>query len=372
MEIIRDYTKPIMNNQILTFGQPELVTSGTYFTRILNHNHPLYIQTPKCKTKHGFIKSNKKIYTELLFTYTDEDIVGWFERLDEYCKDYMLLKSSDWFNSSLTKEDIDTIWSSTLKLYKSGKNTLIKVNVPTENIQVLKIYDDSERIKEMDDVNENTTVQTILEICGIRFTSRSYQLNIELKQMMIINKVVHPLFNKCLIKPAYMDTLSKELDEPEEDILKISSILNRTASDTVIPKMEIIEMGNGSIKNIDDTIIQKEENYDEKIYNDNIITQPNQVQVSNNQFPQLSQQPNIDLEPIDLEQIEINNLGRNVIQEDITIKDPTVIYLEMYNDRLDKAKKLLYASKALFQEAKQIKEKYKLNISEDINGYISD
>lgn len=366
MDIIRDYTKPIMHNKTITFGQPELVTNGTYFTRILYNNNPLYIQTPKCKTKHGFIKSNKKIYTELLFTNTEEDMLGWFEQLDEYCKEFMLLKSTDWFNSSLTKEDIDTLWASTFKLYKSGKNTLIKVNVPVESIQVIKIYDDAERIKEMDDVTDNTTVQTILEICGIRFTSRSYQLNIELKQMMIINNIFHPIFNKCVIKPLYMETLSKEPDD-ESDILKILNTSDNKSSVKIadidlftIPKMEItndiinrVTEPQEQIRNLDDIVYKK------AVDNNNIVELADIGTFENNNS-------------LELEPIEIDNLGINITDDDIIIKDPTVIYLEMYNDRINNAKKLLYASKSLFQEAKQIKEKYKLNILEDINEYISD
>jgi len=371
MEIIRDYTKPIMNNKILTFGQPELITSGTYFTRILYNNNPLYIQTPKCKTKHEFLKSNKKIYTDLLFTNTEEDMLGWFEQLDEYCKDFMLLKSADWFSSSLTKEDIDNLWTSTFKLYKSGKNALIKVHVPIENIPFMKIYDDTERVREMDDITENTTVQTILEIGGIRFTSRSYQLNIELKQMMIINKIVHPIFNKCVIKPVYLEQINPgQLSEDDSNILNISNITNTgvmnnaTITQTSFPpllvndtsKMEIINEG-GDINVNDDTKLQPE----------NVINLLNNIEID---YP--NNENNENNENTDLEPIEINNLGININQEDITIKDPHVIYLEMYNERLNNAKKLLYESKALFQEAKQIKEKYKLNILEDINGYISD
>jgi len=380
MDIIRDYTKSIMHNKTVTFGQPELVTNGTYFTRILYNNNPLYIQTPKCKTKHGFIKSNKKIYTELLFTNTEEDMLGWFEQLDDYCKEFMLLKSTDWFNSSLTKEDIDTLWLSTFKLYKSGKNTLIKVNVPIESIPVIKIYDDTERIKEMDDVNENTTVQTILEICGIRFTSRSYQLNIELKQMMIINNIFHPIFNKCLIKPLYMETLSLENNE-ESDILKLSNISDNnnkltnpkieiTKDENIIEKLNEQQPRNLDVK-MDEIINTKEE---KDICMIPILSNDSNLSSSsseNNNFIMdegFSKLDNI----VDLEPIEIDNLGINITQDDIIIKDPEVIYLEMYNDRINNAKKLLYASKTLFQEAKQIKEKYKLNIFEDINEYISD
>ena len=352
MEIIRDYTKSIINNNMFTFGQPEMLSSGTYFTRILYNNNPLYIQTPKCKTKHEFLKSNKKIYTDLLFTNAEEDMLGWVEQLDEYCKDFMLLKSSDWFNSSLTKEDIDSLWISTFKLYKSGKNALIKVHVPIENIPYMKIYDDTERVRDMDDIGENTTVQTILEIGGIRFTSRSYQLNIELKQMMIINKIVHPTFNKCVIKPVYMDQMNRD---PTED-LEVLNITNNNNTNTILnttPVPVVVDIPNMEIIN-------------------EVVCEPlNNV----NTDSILNIEPVVDLldnNTTDLESIEIDNLGININQEDITIKDPNVIYLEMYNDRLENAKKLLYASKALFQEAKQIKEKYKLNIFEDINGYISD
>jgi hypothetical protein len=391
MEIIRDYKKNIMNNNtLLTFGHPELLTGGTYFTKLLYNNNPLYIQTPKCKTKNGFIRSNKKIYSELIFQNTEEDMLGWFEYLDEYCKEFMLLKSSDWFNSTLTKDDIDTLWISTLKLYKSGKNILIKVHIPIDNnTPVIKIYDESERTKQLEDVNETTSVQTILEICGIKFTSKTYQLHVELKQMMIRtnvnNNIEHPLLNKCLIKPIYLDKFSYDvMDDSEDDNIMISPTTTTTSS--------LSEYNNEISKNSNNIITEN------ILVNE--VQQPQQQQVPlsspTQQYQQIQLDPNVlldistqsnDLQPnntitttdiesnmfLDLEPINIDNLGMNKAQEeDITIKDPNVIYLEMYNDRLINAKKLLYASKNLFQEAKQIKEKYKLDISENINEYISD
>lgn len=383
MEIIRDYTKNIMNKNILTFGYPELLTSGTYFTKILYNNHPLYIQTPKCKTKNGFIKSNKKIYTELLFQNSEEDMLGWFEYLDEYCKDFMLLKSEDWFNSSLTKDDIDSLWISTFKLYKSGKNILIKVNVPMDNnIPLIKIYDESERTKQMDDVNENTKVQTILQVCGIKFTAKTYQLNVELKQLMILNNtnnnIEHPLFNKCLIKPIHMDTFSSEItDEPMINISATQTAnIDRVNSDNNMSE----QINNISNEKILETGIMK---ISEPLHATSILRQTPQSSEYITTDDYVEPDPIMDdvkLEEIkefdpflDLEQIPIDNLGTSeVTEEDIQIKNPNVIYLEMYNNKLTNAKKLLYASKNLFQEAKLIKEKYKLDISENINEYISD
>jgi hypothetical protein len=351
MEIIRDYKKNITNsNEMVTFGHPELLTSGTYFTKILYNNRPLYIQTPKCKTKNGFIKSNKKIYTELLFQNTEEDMLGWFEYLDEYCKDFMLLKSTDWFNSTLTKEDIDTLWISTFKLYKSGKNILIKVNIPIDNnIPVIKIYDESEKTKHLDDVTELTTVQTILEICGIKFTSKTYQLHVELKQMMIRNNniIEHPLLNTCLIKPIYIDTPTTEfVVENIDDNIKITPPIN-----------------NGEIS---ESLLLLSNNIDTPSHPET-SHHPPQPTLYNEDDVFIEDNASLDLEPINMD-----NLGmkHNNKEEDITIKDPNVIYMEMYTDRITNAKKLLFASKNLFQEAKQIKEKYKLDITENINEYI--
>ena len=56
----------------LYLGPPNTVSGGAYFTRLMhNTNKPLYVQTPKSLTKQGFVKSGKKVYTDLMFDNND-------------------------------------------------------------------------------------------------------------------------------------------------------------------------------------------------------------------------------------------------------------------------------------------------------------
>jgi len=66
----------------LYLGTPSALTGGAYFTRIFLNNKPLFIQTPKCQTKQGFIKSGKKIYVDLMFDNNDSIFIHWIENLE--------------------------------------------------------------------------------------------------------------------------------------------------------------------------------------------------------------------------------------------------------------------------------------------------
>ena len=47
-------------------------------------------------------------------------------------------------------------------------------------------------------IKPETNIISVLEIQGIKFTSRNFQFEIELKQMMVLDN--EPIFDKCLIR----------------------------------------------------------------------------------------------------------------------------------------------------------------------------
>ena len=51
------------------------IQGGAFFTKLTTFNNELYIQTPKCSTKQGFVKSGKKLHCDLL---TDIDCIDTF------------------------------------------------------------------------------------------------------------------------------------------------------------------------------------------------------------------------------------------------------------------------------------------------------
>ena len=52
--------------------------------------------------------------------------------------------------------------------------------------------------KSVEEITSSSSMITILEVTGVRFTSRNFQLELVLKQIMILEN--KPIFNNCLIK----------------------------------------------------------------------------------------------------------------------------------------------------------------------------
>jgi hypothetical protein len=110
-------------------------------------------------------------------------------------------KRETWFESNLEETDIESAFNSTIRIYKSGKFYLLRTNIKNnhQNLPSIKIYNEQEIPLTIDDITSETNLITILEIQGIKFTTRNFQIEIELKQAMVLDN--EPLFDNCLIKP---------------------------------------------------------------------------------------------------------------------------------------------------------------------------
>ena len=56
----------------------------------------------------------------------------------------------------------------------------------------------------------DTTFITIIEFEGIKFTSKSFQFEMNARQILIVNE--KPLFNSCLIKPKKNDESNEKVN----------------------------------------------------------------------------------------------------------------------------------------------------------------
>jgi len=236
MEEIYDTTDDFAFSE-LKLNTPTSQTGGNYFLKFSMKSNPLYIQTPKCLTKNGFVKSGKKMQCELMFSNEDEAFIRWMENLESHCYQAIYDRRKDWFTVDMEMTDIENYFVSPLKIYKSGKFYLLKVNVTTTlGKSNLKIYDENEIPVEMENIQENTRVITILEIQSVKCCARSFQIEIELKQMMVLNPT--NLFEKCVIKTASQSSeevapttsivpsippVSKESDSLEKEVPSVSS-----------------------------------------------------------------------------------------------------------------------------------------------------
>ena len=232
----------------LTLAHPSGIQGGAYFTKIEYNKKPLYIQTTRGQTRQGFVKTGKKYYCDLMFDKNSETLLNWFENLEERCQNLLYEKRNEWFQSVLEKNDIETAFNSSIRIYKSGKYYLIRTNIKSTRTEepAVKIYNENEVVLDMSHITNETNIISILEIQGIKFTSRNFQIEMELKQVMILNN--EPIFNNCLIKTSKSNNTAENTNEIKPLERKIENVDNTLE----LQKQTTISLDN--LNNFEDTL----------------------------------------------------------------------------------------------------------------------
>jgi hypothetical protein len=319
-----------IDNLVLT--TPIVISNGVYFIKYLLESESLYIQPPKCITRQGIIKGGKKMYCDLLFTNENNTFIKWIEDLETYSQSYIFKNRERWFDSQLELEDIADSFLSVLKIYKSGKYYILRTIVPgnIDDCQ-LKLYDENENLINHDFLTDSTNVIPILEFKGIKCTSRNFQVDIEIKQMMILKPSL--LFEKCVIKNNH-ESLGNN-NENTIDVVQSKS----DKKEVIENKKEIIEDKKEIIENkkviIDD---KKKGNKNELYYNGGLME-------------------------VDLDLETVNN------EDVITLVTRNEVYYKIYQEAMNKAKQAKNLAISSYLEAKQIKNLYMLD---DISDNIED
>ena len=222
----------------------------------------------------------------------------------------------------------------------------------------------------MDDITNETNIICILEIQGIKFTTRNFQIEIELKQVMALDK--EPVFDNCMIKPN--KKIEQQVDEQHSAKDLETPHLETTHLETT--HLETANLGNTqpTSDSLSDSITNKSEKND-----------------SNEDIPEL--------EPIDIMidtennddnislDVEIEDLDNEPIEEDsdalkemdvdlkldsletLQLKKPNQVYFELYKEARKKAKMAKKNAVLAYLEAKNIKKTY---LIENINDSDSD
>jgi len=369
----------------LYLGPPTTLAGGAYFTRIMyNTNKQLLIQTPKSLTKQGFIKSGKKGYTDLMFDNNDTVFINWIENLEAKCQELIFTKGQNWFETKLEKDDIESAFTSPFKIFKSGKYYLLRVNVK----QNIKIYDEHDQIINSDDITSDKTIISILEIQGIKFTSRNFQIEVELKQAMVVSP--DPFLDECFIKkplkrpPVKEVTIEEPDDEKEETkeepeketkekeiraITNLDDFINKSANDLA---KNVNTLDNKNIP------IDLEVSFDKKeveptpmfAYSTNVLDELEEANIvldieELEPEPEEKEDPNI-LKEVDLSSTLENNL------ESITLKKPNQVYYEIYQKAREKAKEAKKSAIVAYLEMKNIKKTYMLDDIDESDSEFED
>jgi hypothetical protein len=192
---------------------PESLQGGSFFTKLNVNNDILYLQTPKCISKQGIVSSSgKKSYIDLMFSSDDSKFIEFMENLEKSCVEKIHEKKNSWFTNDIDQNDIENAFTATLRPYKAGKYYLLRANIaPSKNLVKIPtcfVFDESENKLSLDDVKPENDLITVLEIQGIKFTSKSFQFEIILRQALIMSN--KPVFQSCVIKKNINSTQSTQ------------------------------------------------------------------------------------------------------------------------------------------------------------------
>lgn len=328
----------------LTCISPSSITGGNYFIRILQNpkQQPFYIQPPKCTSKQGIVKTGKKMCCDLLFKHEDEAFTEFLDCLETFCRAQIFLNKDRWFDSELTENDIEESFSPTAKIYKSGKFHSVRVNIPLRLGKCsLKVYDEDQQDIDIESISDKN-ILTILEVQGIRCSARNFQLEYEVKQMMVLQPI--NIFEKCVfptqkislgenkIEKGGLEKTKSSEEAKEEDVQNMERedlVLVKTEGDPVLVKTE------------EDPGLVKTECYENEEVNNN----------NNLEFKKAPLAESVlTLFEVDLEVPKVHG--------EITLKKRNDVYYNLYKEAKRKGRIARDFAIASYLEAKQIRHHF--------------
>jgi len=385
----------------LHLATPISIQGGAFFTKLLNNNDDVFIQTPKSTTKQGFIKSGKKIHCDLMFDKTNGDFIEWLENLENKIVNLINHKSNAWFQDEIEKDDIENAFASPVKVYKSGNYYLVRCYVESprmaQSSNQLTIFDESENEVSMENVNEDSNIISILQIHGVKFTPKSFQIYIQIKQVMMLSNT---LFKKCIIKHNsssgssssgssgssgsssninILNTLEKDNTNKNEVVIQkdLDNNIDSELNDEKVDFSNTLEdLENNKKDNKENAVDlkeisrEKENNLEEKMNEEEIEEMEVSEEEKKEDLKELEESINEKkecekdakkesvLEEYDID-INLDNL------ETISLKKPEKIYYDIYLKAKEKAKSARKKALEAYLELKEIKSNYMIDDIDD-------
>jgi hypothetical protein len=281
-------------------------------------------------------------------------------------------------------------------LYKSGKfyllKTLIKSHTLTQQPMV-KLYDENEKILTQEEVNQDKDLQAqvigILEIQGIKFSNKHFQLEYELKQMMVRRS--DPLLDTCLIQMARPVVAAKVVaqqqkevvvknNKPEEVEETDDAFLNELTRDIV--SQETKAEVHTPWKEVEEDKKEKNDDEDDDPYVERKVRFSADTIDPTLHIGAEAEEGSLSLEIEELVDpdappapevvVEAQPREPDTAEPALALKKPQDIYYEIYRVAKEKAKEARQKALDALMEAKNIKQRYLLEDASDDDGSDAD
>jgi len=396
----------------ITLANPQGLQGGAYFSKLKLFGNSVTIQTPRCKTKNGIVKTEKKTYCDLMFDKDDDNVVDFLESIEDKVKNLIYEKKDKWFHTDMDMDTIDYHWQNILRSYK-GTNILLRcfIKRPKSRLNsqpTIQIYDEDEALLKIEDITKDKTIMGLLEITGLKFTSQSFSLEFNLTQAMVLKEKVFR--NKCLIKPVSaseqtvesttnnvilnteelqsntVDNSDDNSDVVENDVEvennntdeisdhdssnDIEEAVKDVSIEQVQPEVEDNKLKLVNEHSIEEDIEEVVSNTSDSLQEDAMdVTDDNNAESLAKSEDQMTEPETVDNESliINTEPLEKNtelseiNLVMPEDKETVQLKKPDEVYLEIYKEVKRRAKEAKKRAIEAYLEAKRIKSLYLLD-----------
>lgn len=205
------HASPTFSFESVQLMNPKPIYDNYFLSNLLSNGEELLLQTPKCHSKQGiFLSANKKCI-DFVFHSQQEEFFTWILGLEERVQQLLYEKRNLWFmEDTLGMDDIQQSFVSMIKT--KGDVHTMRAFLPSSSLSTDPIlFNDAKLPIEESSIKETTTLIGILQFVGIRFNQQSFQMVVQVKQLMSLS-----LATKCLIQPDALATQS--ILEKEEEI----------------------------------------------------------------------------------------------------------------------------------------------------------
>ena len=400
-DAILSYDDKSIDYSNITLCMPSSIHGGSYFTKMQYSKKPLYMQSPTCISKQGIVHSGKKTYIDLVITSEkDGEFISFLENLEKKCIDIIYDKRHLWFTDDLEKTEIETAFASLVKSYKNGTSHTLRVNINNGNnnntkfnniggVQSCFIFDEENNTLLFDSVKPETSLITIIDFEGIKFTSKSFQFEINARQMLIVDE--KPIFKACLIKQKKQqhndnndngqqdencedgvqqcvivananantgDAIEVEIQLPKHlETLEPATLEPATLEPASLEPGASLESASASLDSLKSAVVKEEE--------PNNLTKTNSIDLedssSSSSYFSEDAHKNDKIDNNVGELIEVTLDLEKDECEKIKLKAPDDVYYKMYKDAKEKAKAAKNIAIEAYLAAEEIKLTYNLN-----------
>ena len=371
---------------------PNGLQGGAYFSMLYYKDAPLYIQTPACTSRQGVV-SGKRPYIDLMFSNHDVPFLEWLEAMEAAAVRLIYEKRNVWISSDIERADIEAGFTSPVRPYKGGKHYLIRAHIqPAKHLASpsCSVFDENERPVPVEYIKPEQQMYAVLEFQGIKFTARSFQIEVALKQVLIVPNV--PMFQSCVIRKPSANNVNNAANNANnannvnnESTNANNELVNHEPANA---NNELVnhestnannELVNHEPANANNELVNHElANANNELVNHELANANNESTNANNE---LTDEATNDLadeatnESLRDDQMlqEVHIEGLDELEHmHMKLKKPTEVYYNMYRIAKQKARELKKNAIAAYLEAKQIKSAHMLEDSSDESDEIDE